>query len=270
MKLTPRFMAIVVFVVLFGGIMLSAALGQWVTTTTKEPMTFKEGEFAGQYNPADIRGSYTFGDISRLFGIPLEDLAFAFRLTEGDPALVRLGTLEDKLADMGVDLGTSSVRLFTALYAGLPFDLSLQDSYLLPEAVAILKEKANLTAEQSAYLDTHTADEAALVPAPQAGITDAAPTPGLRPQGSGGGSGIPIAGYTPKPTAWWVRRPSKTCWIGVSGRKTLRTSSVRTCHWRASSSKIGLHPRAYLSRRSKRSCRLSQTRLSKEIGNSTS
>ncbi len=198
MKLTPRFMAIVVFVVLFGGIMLSAALGQWVTTTTKEPMTFKEGEFAGQYNPADIRGSYTFGDISRLFGIPLEDLAFAFRLTEGDPALVRLGTLEDKLADMGVDLGTSSVRLFTALYAGLPFDLSLQDSYLLPEAVAILKEKANLTAEQSAYLDTHTADEAALVPAPQAGITDAAPTPGLRPQGSGGGSGIPIAGYTPE------------------------------------------------------------------------
>ncbi|NLI41937.1 MAG: 4Fe-4S binding protein, partial [Caldisericales bacterium] len=72
MRITPRWMAVFIVTVLFGGILLSIALGEWTTKSTKEPLTFAEGEFAGEYNPADIRGSYTFGEISRLFEIPLE------------------------------------------------------------------------------------------------------------------------------------------------------------------------------------------------------
>jgi len=90
--------------------------------STKEPLKFTEGEFAGEYNPADIRGSYTFGDVSRLFGVSLEDLAIAFRVSEPDVAAVSLKTLEEKFVDLGVDLGTSSVRLFVALYNGLPLN----------------------------------------------------------------------------------------------------------------------------------------------------
>ena len=142
MRITPRWMAVFVVTVLFGGILLSIALGEWTTKSTKEPLTFAEGEFAGEYNPADIRGSYTFGEISRLFEIPLEDLAVAFRVTETDVAAVSVKTLEEKFVDLGVDLGTSSVRLFVALYKGLPFDLSGEDTFLLPEAAALLKQQS--------------------------------------------------------------------------------------------------------------------------------
>ena len=45
---------------------------------TKFLPSIKTGEFAGQYNPADIRGSYTFDDISNAFEIPIEDLGKAF------------------------------------------------------------------------------------------------------------------------------------------------------------------------------------------------
>jgi hypothetical protein len=70
MKLTAKPLAALIFVILFGWIGLTTALGWWQTKTTKEPVKFAEG-IAGQYDPADIRGSYLFGDISRLFEIPL-------------------------------------------------------------------------------------------------------------------------------------------------------------------------------------------------------
>lgn len=160
MRITPRWMAVFVVFVLFGGILLSIALGEWTTKTTKEPLKFTEGEFAGEYNPADIRGSYTFGDVSGLFDIPLEDLAVAFRVSEPDVSSVSLKTLEEKFVDLGVDLGTNSVRLFVALYTGLPFDLSGEDIFLLPEASELLKQKASLSPEQLVYLDSHTVNEA--------------------------------------------------------------------------------------------------------------
>ncbi len=108
-------MAIFVVVVLFGGMLVSMAMGEWTTKSTKEPIKFSEGEFAGQYDPADIRGSYTFGDVSRLFEIPLDQLAVAFRVSEADVAAVALKTIEEKFVNLEVDLGTNSVRLFVNL-----------------------------------------------------------------------------------------------------------------------------------------------------------
>ena len=208
MRITPRWMAAFVVFVLFGGILLSTALGQWTTKSTKEPIKFTEGEFAGEYNPEDIRGSYTFGDVSGLFEIPLEDLATAFRVTEPDVAAVSLKTLEERFVDLGVDLGTSSVRLFTAFYTGLPFDLSGEETYLLPEAADLLKQKASLSPEQLAYLDAHTVNDAAAVVTPE--VTIETPLPGSAPESksevtptggkgnSGGGTGTPDPEHTPE------------------------------------------------------------------------
>jgi hypothetical protein len=158
MKLTAKPLAALIFIILFGGIALTAALGWWQTTTTKIPAKYAEGEAAGQYNPADIRGSYKFGDISKLFEIPLSDLQTAFRLpADVDPAEFQVKTLEAQFAGQPFEIGTMSVRLFVAAYKGLPFELT-DEIYLPAEAVDILLMKAALTPEMAAYLASHTAN----------------------------------------------------------------------------------------------------------------
>lgn len=158
MNLRSTHLAIIIFVFLFGGIALTSVTGYWQTTSSKIPATYKDGEFAGESDPADIRGSYTFGDISTSFDIPLEDLGQAFGV---DPE--RYTTFECKelesiyasLKEEGKEVGTASVRYFVALYKGLPFNLT--ESIYLPEhAVDILKEKASLTEAEMLSLEKIT------------------------------------------------------------------------------------------------------------------
>jgi hypothetical protein len=155
MTLTSKPLASIILVVLFGGILFSSAMGWWQTESSKEAATFTEGEFAGLQNPADIRGSYTFGDVERNFDVPAATLAQAFEVaSEGDPAAFQLKNLESIYADQEFEIGTASMRLFVALYAGLPYPLA-EDVYLPKRAVGMLKSQATLTDEQIAYLDTH-------------------------------------------------------------------------------------------------------------------
>ena len=174
MKLSSRAIAAIVLVIIFGGILVTTAMGYWQTESSKVPATYTEGAFAGQANPADIRGSYSFDDVANNFDIPIEDLAAAFRLDSPDPGTVQLKELETIFAGSEFEIGTGSVRVFTALFKGLPYDLSAETSYLLPEAVEILKAKASLSPEQIAFLDTHTLvvqTTAATLPAPTAELT---------------------------------------------------------------------------------------------------
>ena len=155
MTLTSKPLAVIILVVLFGGIALSAALGAWQTESTKVAATFTEGEFAGMANPADIRGSYTFGDVQKNFGVPASLLAEAFAIpADADPAGFAVKELEVIYADLDTEIGTSSVRLFVALYTGLPYDLST-DIYLPAPAVDILHASGKLKPEQLAYIDAH-------------------------------------------------------------------------------------------------------------------
>lgn len=181
MKLTSKPLAVILLVILFGSIGITSALGWWATESTKQAAVFTEGEFAGLPNPADIRGSYTFGDIEKNFGVPAADLAAAFGIpADQDAAAFTVKSLEGYYPALpeGVEIGTNSVRLFTALYTGLPFDLT--DSIFLPlQAANLLKAKANLSADQITYLDEHSVilPEATATP-----VTEATPavetTPG--------------------------------------------------------------------------------------------
>jgi hypothetical protein len=158
MTLTSKPLAFLVLVIMFGGIGISSALGWWSTESTKQPAKYTEGEFAGQANPADIRGSYTFGDIAKSFDVAPEILAQAFQVSTDDPASFAIKELESIYLDSGYEIGTNSVRLFVAYYLGLPFDTAGEDIYLPKPAANLLTNRANLTPEQLTYVESHTVD----------------------------------------------------------------------------------------------------------------
>jgi hypothetical protein len=158
MTITSKPLAIIVLLAILGGIAFSSVMGWWVTESTKVPATFTEGEFAGQANPADIRGSYTFGDIANAFAVTPEILAQAFGVTVDNPAAFAVKDLEGLYADSGYEIGTASVRLFVAFYTGVPYDLSAETSYLPRSASDILLALGTLSPDQVAYLDTYTVD----------------------------------------------------------------------------------------------------------------
>ena len=154
MTLTSKPLAAIVLAILFGGILFSSAMGWWQTESTKQAVTFNEGEFAGLPNPADIRGSYTFGDVENNFDVPAATLAQAFGVASDDPSAFGVKELETIYADQEFEIGTSSVRLFVALYTGLPYEI-VGDLYLPKRAVEMLKSHATLPTDQIAYLDAH-------------------------------------------------------------------------------------------------------------------
>ena len=181
MTLTSRSLAVILLIVMFGGISFSDALGWWQTESSKEPATFTEGEFAGQANPADIRGSYTFNDIANSFHVPPEILAQAFQVTTENSSSFAVKELESLYLASNVEIGTSSVRLFVAYYVNLPFDTTGQDIFLPRPAAELLLETERLTDHQLAYIQTHAVDVTPasnmdMEPAPEADV-ESAPEP---------------------------------------------------------------------------------------------
>lgn len=191
MKLHSYSLAVIIFVLLFGGIGFTSAMNWWQTESTKVPATYTDGAAAGQYNPADIRGSYTFGEVSELFGVPLADLAAAFRLpANANPASYTVKSLEEQFAGLPVEMGTGAVRLFVAFYQGLPYELTEdEETYLFPEAAEVLRAQGRLTAEQAEYLEEHIVQE----PADEE-IREDAPSETAIPENA------PAAAATPAPT----------------------------------------------------------------------
>ncbi len=161
MKIKSYGIALIVLIVIFGSVAFTSYLGQWKTTTDKVPAKYTQGEAIGEYNPADIRGSYTFGQIQDAFGIPSEELGLAFGIQ--DPSryaafqVKELETIYAALADQNKEVGTDSVRIFVALYKGLPITLT-DTTYLPTPAADILKTKATLSKEQLEFVNTHTVE----------------------------------------------------------------------------------------------------------------
>ena len=136
--------------IMFGGITLSSALNLWKTEGSKEPVKFSQGQFAGQPNPSDIRGSYTWLDLEKNFGIDAAETAAAFSF--GSAQLVvseRLNVLETMyvpIVPSGKEIGTDSVRLFVALLSGLPHNPE-EGTALPPGAIAYLEERGKIDAQ---------------------------------------------------------------------------------------------------------------------------
>ncbi|MBK5240008.1 hypothetical protein [Clostridium sp.] len=161
MKIKTYVLPLVIIVVLFGGIAVTKAFGLWKTESTKVPSTIKSGEAMGEYNPSDIRGSYTFKDISSSFKIPVEILGEAFAIKSSDLNSFKVKDLETiygSLKDSGTEIGTSSVRMFVAYYLSIPYEITGEESYLPKAAVDILKSKVKLSDERLKYLDSHSVE----------------------------------------------------------------------------------------------------------------
>jgi hypothetical protein len=67
MKMRAWMLGVVAVGIMFGSVLISDALGYWQTESTKTPAVISTGEFAGEADPADIRGSYSFGDVEAAF-----------------------------------------------------------------------------------------------------------------------------------------------------------------------------------------------------------
>ncbi len=172
-ELKTKHLAVVVPVIFIAGIGLTMAFNLWHTTTTKEPARYANGEFAGRANPADIRGSYTFGDVVAAFpGVPLEVLADAFGV-KGDAAGFPVKNLESSEADAGaVAVGTDSVRLFVARWLGLAFEPA-EGTLLPPRAIELLRAAGATPAAAPAA--------PAAAPAAPAAAPAALPAPAAQP-----------------------------------------------------------------------------------------
>lgn len=154
MKIKPQVALVVALLIFAVGIIVTSAAGLYTTESTKVPATLNVEGYSDTYDPADIRGSYTFSEISTLFGIPLDDLGMAFGLGN-DAGSTRVGDLEKIYETTTEEIGTASVRLFVAYYLGLPYE-SVEEVFLPNTASVILLNMGSLTPEQALYLETHT------------------------------------------------------------------------------------------------------------------
>jgi hypothetical protein len=221
MKLNSFTLAALVVILLFGGISISSAMNLWQTESTKVAATYTDGEFAGQANPADIRGSYTFGDVNKNFGVPLEALKVAFRLpAETNPTLFQVKELEAISSDLPIAVGTASVRMFVAFYKGLPYDLTAaEETYLFAEAAPILKAQNKMLPEQAEFLSGHLVPEGNAV----------SPTTN---------QATPVATAMPAPDGLAVPNPTATVHVQTAKTVTGSTTFQNLLDWGVSQAAI--------------------------------
>ena len=65
----------------------------------------KSGEFTGENDPSDIRGSYSFADIEKAFDIPVDVLVKAFGVSYvEDPAGFKAKNLEELYGELNLKI----------------------------------------------------------------------------------------------------------------------------------------------------------------------
>jgi hypothetical protein len=153
MKITAKTAAVILPLFFLLGILGTMVTGYWQTESSKTPTKYTTGTFAGESNPADIRGSYSFGDVEEVFSIPSETTAKAFGMSDSEyPAALQAKLFEDVYGFIGEwEIGTDSLRLFVALYKGLPYEP--EDTTGLPQSAwnILTKEGAMGPVEQEKW-----------------------------------------------------------------------------------------------------------------------
>ena len=166
MKIKIKYITPVILGFFVAGIAGTIVFNIWSSEQIKEPAKIASGEFKGENDPTDIRGSFTLEDINKAFNIPVEDLAKAFGFGDSpNPEAIKAKDIEETYGSVeGGELGTDSVRMFVAYYLGLPFSTT-EDSLITKQAIAILKAKGKITEEQLKGLEEISIDLATLKPA---------------------------------------------------------------------------------------------------------
>ena len=157
MRINLKIVGLLSLGIIFGGIAIFMGLGIWQTESSKIPAKFNTGIYEGLANPADIRGSYTFAEVAEAFDVPAEILKEAFMIpSDVDAEKIQTKDLEGMYSfEDGTEIGNGSVKLFVALYRGLPYALS--DDYIFDKGVALIKQnQSELSTEIEAYLAEHT------------------------------------------------------------------------------------------------------------------
>ncbi len=146
--------------------------GLWKTESSKVPTLISSGDFEGEANPADIKGSYAFSDIEEHFGIPSLTLAraFNFDVSEDEAGTITAKTVEENFegaAGLEGDIGTDAVRTFVALYNGVPHE-GEEDTVLPSTAVDILlaEGKVSEAVAEDLYASGYRIEGGSVAPAP--------------------------------------------------------------------------------------------------------
>lgn len=165
MKLKPQTTILLSTLFVFVGIATTMVTGLWQTESdgtsrklqseTVQTAESQTDTQTAQYDPNDIRGSYTFGEINTLYGIPLSDLAIAFHLSDAEVGAFQIKTLKERFAKASQEVGTASVRMFAAYYLGLPYTPT-EETWLTQSAVDIVAARGVMTEAQADYLAAHT------------------------------------------------------------------------------------------------------------------
>lgn len=148
MRISAKGAALIFPLLFFLGIGFTMINGYWQTESSKTPVKLTTGDAAGEYDPGDIRGSYSLQDVENAFDIPVATLAKAFGISDMEnPGSVQIKEFEESFGIIdGMEVGTDSMRLFVALYLGRPF-IPEADTALPQPAYNILKKEAILSAD---------------------------------------------------------------------------------------------------------------------------
>lgn len=155
MKIKIKPLAFLIILLFFGGIVATELTGIWNTEANKTPRKIEEGDFKGENKPEDIKGSFTFEEISTLYEIPTKDLAEAFSIDINEIKTFKCKDLEANYENQEFEIGTNSVRMFVAFYKGIEFSTD-EESYLPKTATDIIIKNGKPTEKQIEYLKTHT------------------------------------------------------------------------------------------------------------------
>lgn len=174
MKIKSYIAILISTFIVLSGIAITTALGLWTTKSTKIPKKLdisqssqqllsdsqssaadSAGQSLPEYDPSGIKGSYTFGEISNLYKIPLADLSAAFLVKEGQAKDFKCKDLSTIFSEADNEIGTASVRMFVSFFYGIDYE-STESVYLTKQAFDILKANSKITAKQISYLETHT------------------------------------------------------------------------------------------------------------------
>lgn len=153
MKLKPQTALIITLIIFVAGIAITSAAGLYSTQTTKTPGKIEAAGYADQNDPGDIRGSYTFSDISKLYNVPMAELSAAFSLGSGDAGM-KISQLGSLYETASVEIGPASVKLFVAYYLGLPYEPS-EEAWLPKSAADVLIGTGVLSPERRTYIEAH-------------------------------------------------------------------------------------------------------------------